>query len=110
MAVEIDALGAHVGGGRLFGQPDQFGRGVLESRGQHIVGIVAKTGMAQGDVRGVVANGLAPAAQLLHPDVSDSSRGRRYMGKERMSARVAIEWTRRAAINSSSVRVEWPMV
>src|SRR5215469_7922584 len=85
MAVEVDSLGAHVGGGRLFGPSNEFGRGLLELGSEHIVGVVAETVIAQGDVRRFSENLLAISAEAFHPDVTQAGCG------ETLFERIAIE-------------------
>src|SRR5208283_2197916 len=65
------ALGAHVGGARVFCQSHEFGDCLLELRRQHIVGIVAEALVAQRDVRRLLMSLLAVSAQRLHPEITN---------------------------------------
>src|SRR5213594_3651281 len=75
MTAKIDSLRAHVGGWRLFGQFDQGGYGTSKFCGQHVIGVVTKTGAAEGDVRRVIADFLTTSAEIFHTNISEPGSG-----------------------------------
>jgi hypothetical protein len=75
MTLEIQSLGAHICGARPIRERNQFLCRALKVGGEHIVGIVAKALVAQRDIRRMIEDLLAVAAQSLHPHITDCSVG-----------------------------------
>ncbi len=69
VAVEKYLFGAHDGSAIGRGQRRDALRRLLEPGREHVVGIVAEGIIAQRNVGGVVAQLLAAATQLFHPDI-----------------------------------------
>src|SRR5207244_12930 len=79
VTAEIDSFGAHVSSTRVFGELDQFSRGVLELAGQRVVGVIAKAEAAQAYIGGIVADLLAAATEGFHPDILNVCRWKRLL-------------------------------
>lgn len=102
MTVEIKPLGAHVGSAIVLGQFDKLGRTALELRSEHMVGVVAKALVAQGDVRRIIANFLAASAKFFQPNVINSVRRQRTLQRFAIKVREAPRRGQRANVNNSA--------
>src|SRR5271166_3194250 len=71
MAAKINSLSAHVSRARRLGQLDQFGNAAVEVLHEHVIRIIAKAIIAQGDIWRVLDDLLAPSPKLFEPDVSN---------------------------------------
>ena len=72
MAPEVNPFGAHVCGTSFPSQSQKFGNSTPELLGHHMVGVVAKTHVAQGYIRRIVANPVPPPSQRFEPDVANA--------------------------------------
>jgi hypothetical protein len=74
VALKVDSLSAHASGARMLGKRSQLANRAPELGREHVVGVIAKAGIAHSNVRRVVADFLAVSPKRLHPTITDSHR------------------------------------
>jgi len=89
VAAEVNMFGTHVGRGRCFRQPDNFCDRILKLSREHVVRVIPKTVIAQGEVWRVVEDCLAMASECLHPYIAYSGGGQRLFQRVTVELRKA---------------------
>src|SRR3954463_7950387 len=73
VTVKVHALRAHVCGAPFIREFQQLADTVTKFFCKHVIRIIAEAVTAYRDMRGIIADLLAASAELLHPEITDSS-------------------------------------
>ena len=105
MAIEEEPLGAHVRGPRLIGELEQVGDRALELRREHVVGIIAKTIVADRNVRGIIADVFAATAKFFHPAISNAGSRKGFLQRLAIELRQTTRHGKRTDIHEGLNRM-----